>query len=106
QVISQSLRVQKVLMDMETGLRGFALTRDRNYLGPYEEARRQLAPAFENMRLLLSEHPAEAERAARIGTAAEKWISRYSDTQIDRLDSGRKGFNPELGKNSMLKIRQ
>src|SRR3954453_22549329 len=34
--------VQKLTLDLETGVRGYLLTHDRTFLAPYEQARRQL----------------------------------------------------------------
>src|SRR3954447_15849943 len=36
--------VQKLTLDLETGARGYLLTRDRGFLDPYDEGRRQLPP--------------------------------------------------------------
>lgn len=46
-------RLAMTLLDMETGQRGFILTRDPSYLAPYRAARRDVDPRLETVKLLL-----------------------------------------------------
>src|SRR5947209_1860359 len=50
QVITQAHATENLIVDMETGIRGYALTRDPVFLKPYDSARRQLASSFERFR--------------------------------------------------------
>ena len=42
QVIAAANRAEKQLLDLETGARGYALTRDERFLGPWRSARATL----------------------------------------------------------------
>lgn len=49
EVIERANRAQRLLLDMETGVRGYLLTGRQEFLEPYNRATPQLAPALEAM---------------------------------------------------------
>src|SRR6476619_2379707 len=49
---TRTSRVLALLLDAETGQRGFLLTQDPRYLEPYEGARRQIGPDIERLKQL------------------------------------------------------
>jgi signal transduction histidine kinase/CHASE3 domain sensor protein len=107
EVISQGHRVQNLLMDMETGVRGYALTRSREYLAPYEEGRRNLAPALAKIKLLLADEPHELLHVKKVEALAEEWIVRYADVTINSLASGRRRiYSPGIGQDMMNRMRE
>jgi two-component system, sensor histidine kinase and response regulator len=59
-----AIRLEKLVLDLETGMRGYVITRDKSFLAPYEAARRAL--------------PAESARLMALTPGP--W-----STQIDRL---------------------
>lgn len=106
QLISQSHRVQKLLTDMETGLRGYALTGDREYLNPYEEARTELDSALAKIHRLVEEQPREIARVKKVEALAKEWVVRYSDVTITRLKGGRRRvYDPAIGRTMMDEMR-
>lgn len=106
QVISQSHRVQKLLMDMETGVRGYALTRSREYLAPYEEARIELGSALAKMKQLLADQPQEMPHVKKVEALAEEWAVRYADVTINGVASGRRrAYSPGIGQDMMNRMR-
>ena len=54
--------VQKLTLDLETGVRGYLLTGDRGFLAPYDEGRKQLPPRL----AALAKIPNDATQRARI----------------------------------------
>ncbi len=81
-VIARASEVQKQVLDQETGLRGYLLTRDRAFLEPYEHAHPE--EAFEALKELVADNPtqvrrlAEAERRFRVwgeGAARERVLA-------------------------------
>src|SRR5665213_1358874 len=64
QAVVAAIRIEKLVLDLETGTRGYVITADRRFLEPYEAARRAL--------------PAES---ARLMTLAPGPLS----TELDRL---------------------
>ena len=54
---SRTSRLLSLLLDAETGQRGFLLTQDPKYLEPYEAARRQIGPDIERLKQLHHSDP-------------------------------------------------
>jgi signal transduction histidine kinase len=50
--ISAAYRLHGLMIDAETGMRGFLLTHDRSFLEPYQKARVEVAPQSERLRAL------------------------------------------------------
>jgi PAS domain S-box-containing protein len=73
QVIAQANNLVKLMVDEETGLRGFLLTRDTTFLQPYQEATQHLEPEFEALFKLIRRDPEQTARLQRMQTAARAW---------------------------------
>src|SRR5215467_5650098 len=56
-VLTQAARLRELLVDRETGLRGYLLSGDRAFLVPLERADRLLVETEERLRRLISENP-------------------------------------------------
>ena len=56
-VIAGINNLVKLMVDEETGLRGFLLTRDTRFLQPYQEGGQQLKPAFSALFTLVRRDP-------------------------------------------------
>ena len=66
QVKSQVQTVQALLLEAETGVRGFRLTMKRNFMKPYEAAFARLPRALASLEELVGDNPAQLERARRV----------------------------------------
>jgi two-component system sensor histidine kinase/response regulator len=66
-------RVEKLVLDLETGARGYVITRDRSFLEPWSSARRTL-PA--QSRALMQLAPGEQSR--RIDAAWRSYVTEWS----------------------------
>jgi PAS domain S-box-containing protein len=66
-------RVGNVAVDLETGVRGWSITRDRAFLEPYDRAIRERDAAFAELSALVASDPVETELVARIRAAVEDW---------------------------------
>jgi signal transduction histidine kinase len=75
--IAQASQLQNLVLDLETGLRGFALTGDERFLEPWTSARRQLVRAATRLEGL-DAHGGNAERARRIAGSARDYLYQYS----------------------------
>ena len=74
EVISQSNRALKLLIDLETGVRGYLVTGRRDYLEPYERAAPQVRPALDELDGLVSDNPPQVVRVNEIRTLHEEWM--------------------------------
>jgi signal transduction histidine kinase len=78
-VLTATLGLEKLVVDLETGQRGFVLTGDDRLLQPWGDARRELdkrLPAFEE---LSADNPQQLRRARQITTAIREYIEDFSE---------------------------
>jgi signal transduction histidine kinase len=74
-VTAASLRLEKLVVDMENGLRGLTLTREQRFLEPYTEARKALPNRLAALQSLVADDPAQRRRAQQL----EERIHDYAD---------------------------
>ena len=72
-VIAGINNLVRLMVDEETGLRGFLLTHDTRFLQPYQEASQQLKPAFTALFTLVRHDPEQTARLQRMQTASDVW---------------------------------
>jgi signal transduction histidine kinase len=75
--LTAASRLEKLVIDMETGQRGFVITREERFLAPWEVARRRL-PQEARRLLRLTDDPRENARARGIVRAIESYVRDYS----------------------------
>ena len=80
-VISQANHTEKLIIDMETGLRGYLVTGNTEFLEPYQKASLALAPAFDQLESSISDNPAQRQRLKRLQSDYEQW-NRYAQQMI------------------------
>jgi PAS domain S-box-containing protein len=71
QVIAQIELIQRTLVDQEAGVRGFLLTDQRAFLGPYEQA--ETSAELDDLDQLLGDDPQQAGRARALRAAYSQW---------------------------------
>ena len=64
EITAEVLRLEKLVVDMETGLRGLTLTGENRFLEPYTQARRELPDRLGTLQSLVADDPAQRRRAA------------------------------------------
>lgn len=86
QVITQSNLVLKLLLDAQTASRGYALTRDENYLEPYTEAMKVWS--FETKKLvdLTQDNPVQNAVIRRTLDDSNLWLKFVYRSVSDRLN--------------------
>ncbi len=73
QVIAQANLAQKLLLDRETGKRGYLLTGDPKFLQPYTEAGNKVGPALTELDSLVADAPQQRRRVETIRALAARW---------------------------------
>jgi len=73
QIISTGYRTEKYLSDMETGLRGFLLTNDYEFLAPYTEANSPLKVNLRALQVLVHDNAEQANRLKAIDHGIAEW---------------------------------
>ncbi|OBK19591.1 histidine kinase [Mycobacterium asiaticum] len=80
-----AFRLQSGLRDQETGLRGYLISADRQFLSPYYDGLRTEAAASQEIRKRLSRHPDLIADLDAIEAAAAKWRRDYAEPLIARV---------------------
>lgn len=75
QVLAYSALLRELLVDRETGLRGYLLSGDRSFLAPLERADGKLTDTLRLLRLLLRENPDQLARLDIVESMARDWAS-------------------------------
>jgi diguanylate cyclase (GGDEF)-like protein len=90
EVLVQAVALERKVVDLETGLRGYAITRDRVFLRPMMAAQRQIPADLAELRRLARGDAAQERRAEAIETAvwayARHWL--LPALRLHRSDSG------------------
>ena len=73
QVIAQTNLTQKLLLDRETGKRGFLLTGDPKFLQPYSDAGDKIGPALKELDGLVTDAPQQKKRVETIRALTSQW---------------------------------
>jgi len=77
-----ALRLEKLVLDVENGVRGFARTRDERFLQPYNEAVRALPAQRMQFRTLATEQPLQARRAKALDEAIGIYMDTFADPVV------------------------
>jgi CHASE3 domain sensor protein len=87
QVIAKANALLKLLVDGETGMRGYLITGEPVFLEPYHVEENSVGPAFEGLMELVSDNPAQGERLQELRTDHARW-QVYARSMIDLRRAG------------------
>ena len=73
QILTQSDLVLKLIIDEETGLRGYLLTHDRQFLEPMQKADQTLDGQFASLAQMIRRRPSELAALRQIQLAHQQW---------------------------------
>lgn len=88
QVIAQANYVRNLLVDMETGERGYLLTDNRQFLEPYTRAVPEIDSSFERLSNLVSDNPPQVERLTEIQSLSKQWRDFACQLTVIREQGG------------------
>ncbi len=81
-VLAKSHEVSRLMVDMQTGMRGFLITGEEPYLTIYRLARPKIAPELTTLLELVEDNNAQVERLRRIESMHAEWVA-YSEKAIE-----------------------
>ncbi|MFS8065777.1 MAG: CHASE3 domain-containing protein, partial [Byssovorax sp.] len=81
-VIAKTRTSEKLIVDMETGERGFLITGDDEFLGPMEAAEREQIEIFDALTRLVSDNPKQLQRLNEIKALETKWKAVAASPEI------------------------
>ena len=109
-VLAQATANEKLLIDMETGVRGFVITGRDQFLDPWRRAMAELPAATRHLESLTAADPAQLRRASAIDAAIRSYAANYATPliQITRMSPARARsvVATEEGKQRVDAVRQ
>jgi len=82
QVIEEGALLQKSLIDMETGYRGFLITGKDNFLEPYHQGKKHFEEVITQTKNLVSDNPAQVELLNKVHQIANQWYDEFAKVGI------------------------
>lgn len=110
QVTELTNQMEKNLLDMETGQRGFVITDDIKYLEPFNAGKTAWRLNYNNLRQLTADDAYQNEQLESIEEHMENWIATIGDPVIamknqDQDDEVQASFASDLGKKQVDTLR-
>jgi PAS domain S-box-containing protein len=87
-ITAQLNEMERLVVDQETGLRGYQLTRDPTTLEPYQNAEGLLHLSFDRLLLLVREDPDQLRRLRQVRDSHELWMG-FAGKALDNLRAGK-----------------
>ncbi|WP_260503791.1 CHASE3 domain-containing protein [Paenibacillus illinoisensis] len=102
--------IEKDVLDMETGQRGFMLTGKDSYLDPYNQALSEWNSNYDQLYGLISDNPSQQQRLQTIKTHILRWIEVAAEPSIALKNQGDQEqvvtfFQSDPGKNEIDLLR-
>ncbi len=87
-VLQNAQKLQKIVVDAETGMRGFVITGKEEFLEPYNAALEDFEALLETEKKLVSDNPSQVQRLDRINELFTEWQTRVASQNIESVKNG------------------
>ncbi|HEY9849605.1 MAG TPA: methyl-accepting chemotaxis protein [Leptolyngbyaceae cyanobacterium] len=78
--VQKSLQeVEKLLVDIQLGERGFIITRNQSFLEPYNNAQTKVQARIADVKYLISDNPAQTKRLIELEKSVQKGINNLTE---------------------------
>jgi signal transduction histidine kinase len=84
----EGVRLQAALLNQETGVRGYVLTHDPQFLAPYTQGVIDEQQIADRLRSLISDNPRATADLVQLQTAAAQWRNEYAVPLTDHARAG------------------
>ncbi|HEY2020174.1 response regulator [Paraburkholderia sp.] len=81
-VIGAANEMLRLAVSRESSMRGFLITGDESFLGPYESGGPKLRAQLDELRGLVADNPPQVERVEEIRALQQRW-SRFAEDMVD-----------------------
>jgi signal transduction histidine kinase len=88
EVLAAVNELERLVIDLETGQRGFVITGDERFLQPWDAARSSFSKRAETVERLVADNPDQQRLVRQIAESGESYIRDYS---IPLVDAARRG---------------
>lgn len=103
-------QIEKTVIDMSAGQRGYVITGDDRYLEPYANGKNEWSADFERLYGMVADNPDQQRKLEGIKSEIQRWIDTAGDPTIaykragdtERLDAMYRG---DVGKNILDPLR-
>jgi signal transduction histidine kinase/CHASE3 domain sensor protein len=103
-------KLEMLVIDLETGLRGFVITRDERFLEPFDDARAALPAQARRLESLVPDDPVQRRRVRRIVEDIRSYVGEYAVPLVNavRRDEAGAGSVPRTveGKRRVDALRE
>ncbi|MFG1494992.1 methyl-accepting chemotaxis protein [Saccharospirillum sp. HFRX-1] len=82
QVLSTADAIMAAAVDMETGMRGFLLAGQEQFLDPYKNGETQLYSLLDELMNTVSDNPPQVERLRKVETTLTEWQANVTEPVI------------------------
>jgi signal transduction histidine kinase len=109
EVIAEARAVLAVMLDAETGIRGYALTFQRSFMAPYDRSRGLIPERLNRLRHLVADDPdqaAQVERMAARVADVKGWLENAERLVVSRASRATALKQALLGKDLMDGLRR
>ncbi|MET7682462.1 CHASE3 domain-containing protein [Streptomyces sp. NPDC005423] len=86
---TEAYRLQATLVDQETGIRGYAIAADRQFLAPYTTGKQDEARSAARLRELLGDRPGLLADLNAVERGATRWRTAYAEPLAAAVTPGR-----------------
>jgi signal transduction histidine kinase len=93
EVTVATLALEKLVLDMQAGTRGFAITGNERFRAPLTTARRQLPQALEELDRLVADSPDQRRRVRQLGQEIREYRDYYALPIIEIAKASRPAAN-------------
>ncbi|GEO07969.1 response regulator [Segetibacter aerophilus] len=83
QVINQLQSIQSILIDMETGRRGFRSTNEKKFLQPYTEGLNQIQPTLADLQNLIKDNLQQTQKAQSLKNSVNDLLKYWNNLGED-----------------------
>jgi signal transduction histidine kinase len=87
EILGSANRLERLHIDMETGLRGYLITHNPAFLEPFNRGVEIVSPLSESITRMLSDEPGQQKLLAEIEKERTAWIA-YARREITERDTG------------------
>lgn len=110
EITSLANQIEKNILDMETGQRGYIITGDDKYLEPYNLGKAKWKANYDELSMLTANDSLQLQRLIGIENSIQQWIKQSGDYVIELKKEGQEAgilryFNSDDGKDQMDQIR-
>ena len=88
EVLATANEMERLVIDLETGVRGFVLTREERFLEPWDNARRDLPARARALERQSAADPEQERTARQLALAASAYVEQYA---VPLMESARRG---------------